>query len=1388
MNTFSLFALSAVVSSTAFAGVSVTNDCAVMTFDGAGRVTSLVERASGRELLAAPATFCYTGDGKYVQPERMEARGADTFAWIFPAKDGGGEAVFKITSFGPGWTIEVLDCTVPTATDLYFGRLIPACTKHVGRIANMLSDDGHGVCLRGYRAKCRMAVGSDIRVNVEKRHGFTGTKAGLVAATRQDLVPALRKMTEAAGAFRTVNGGAWSLGSEANRGSYCFADLYSFAVEDWIDFALRGGFDTIHPNGWWKYRGHYEFQESAFPNGGKDWKEVCDRIHAAGLRVGMHTLTGAIQPRDSWATPECREELMDWCVHTLARPLGTNDTVMYVNEMPEKDFHHTFHSYSSRGNTFRIGTELITYTGMKYDPPYAFTGVKRGAWESKVTGVIPSGAKAHYLYQRYDAFYPDPESRLADELGAAIGRVRDLGDVDQIYLDGAEAVREDRDYANDRHRERILPHLKEKMLIEGSNSDAFTWWYLSRYGAWDRPYWGMKRMHDDHLVDVERARTRNLLEAQMGWWHPEIGNWQHPGHRLDDMEYFAARNTAVDTSMSTQGTGVSSAAPLQFSVMQQITLLGWYERFRMARVFSPAAMEILARPRQETKLRLNRYSGWQLSAVTALVHRVTGAYGTDKWDWKLSAAGAASLRVEALYHVDTASTNAVTLLSAADAKGMRQPYRVNHVELKVATAKDAEKGDTLRLSVRNGRGVVYGANCCVLKEWKDDPYKSAKGCYAFGLWVKGDGSGTDLWVALESAKLYHWGQSFHRITLDFTGWRQFTFPMRERDISEAHAFAWNEGLDPMVTCATPINMEHIGSVRLYFNNIPTDREVVAEVSEITAYPAVKKTVKGPALVVNGRETALPFPTMESGDYAELDEGRWHLYNECGQPKAVAHGSELGFGAGTNALAFKGVTTEGAPARAQVAALISGRTVAALLPREKMSEKQKKALEYEAMMPSAYCPAKGLVELEPIVIRPNEKARLETTIHGPVDRPVFRWCDEEYRFDVILKRNERLYCKDGLSWRVVDSRRRTLAEGKLAKPLPVLMAGRTTFGVTSADDKNADARIDFVKHYTGEASYFESHEIKVKSSIDGTFQPSYFFPAPAKDGRKPPLLVLFHTWSYNMFDMTEVFYGGLAECRARGWSLLCPNFRGPNNTPQGCGSDLATGDIRDAIEWVKKNHPVDEDRVYAMGGSGGGHMTLLLAGRFPELWAGCAAFCPPADLAAWHPASKKLQHGYWKHLEAACGGTPEEKPEEYRHRSPISYADVIRGKGVNVMLITGIHDGQPGKGSVPVSIVSHMFNALAEANDRISEETIRHMDGKEEVPAAELFAGKDPFYDDANRVLFRRASGNVQYTVFEGGHGGNENAAMWWLGRQRRGNPADWSLPGTAKSEYRDFTK
>ena len=191
------------------------------------------------------------------------------------------------------------------------------------------------------------------------------------------------------------------------------------------------------------------------------------------------------------------------------------------------------------------------------------------------------------------------------------------------------------------------------------------------------------------------------------------------------------------------------------------------------------------------------------------------------------------------------------------------------------------------------------------------------------------------------------------------------------------------------------------------------------------------------------------------------------------------------------------------------------------------------------------------------------------------------------------------------------------------------------------------------------------------------------------------------------------------------------------------------------------------------------MTLLMAGRHPEIWAGCVAFCPITDLARWH-ADSMLDHpgrgkNYAKMMEGACGGTPSAKPDEYRHRSPLTWIDAAAKAGVPVYIATGIHDGW--KGSVPVGHSFRAYNALADAKDRVSEADIAKIEETQQVPSPLVYKGpSDPFYGAKQKIHFRGTSQNARITLFEGGHAGNYPAGFDFLSRQVKGCAADFTIP------------
>lgn len=307
------------------------------------------------------------------------------------------------------------------------------------------------------------------------------------------------------------------------------------------------------------------------------------------------------------------------------------------------------------------------------------------------------------------------------------------------------------------------------------------------------------------------------------------------------------------------------------------------------------------------------------------------------------------------------------------------------------------------------------------------------------------------------------------------------------------------------------------------------------------------------------------------------------------------------------------------------------------------------------------------------------------------------------------------------------------------------------------------------------------EITYPCKFDASLQPAIFQAAVSTEPR--PLVVALHTWSYDHTQFNEA-YGEL--CKKYDFHLIHPAFRGPNWQKEACGSDLVISDLEDAVAYMKNTVNVDEKRIYLVGGSGGGHCSLLMAGRCPDLWTAVSAWCPISDIAAWHDECKISSFTqYAGHIEDACGGDPstdETAALEARKRSPLTWLNNPETRALPIDISTGIHDGHIG--SVPVSQAIRAYNVLAAPADRIGEEDIDFICRNEAVPPHLAAAGKDQEAAfDGRKIYLRRCSGNVRLTLFEGGHDLLPAPAFQWLAKQVSGQAPDWSATTAENSVY-----
>ena len=288
-----------------------------------------------------------------------------------------------------------------------------------------------------------------------------------------------------------------------------------------------------------------------------------------------------------------------------------------------------------------------------------------------------------------------------------------------------------------------------------------------------------------------------------------------------------------------------------------------------------------------------------------------------------------------------------------------------------------------------------------------------------------------------------------------------------------------------------------------------------------------------------------------------------------------------------------------------------------------------------------------------------------------------------------------------------------------------------------------------------------YKIQFVSSADGSIQESYLILPSGfvQAASSIPLVVVLHTWSN---DLEQRFPDWESEAEKRGWLYLFPNFRGKNDNPEACGSNLARWDILDAVDWVRRHYAVDPSRIFLGGTSGGGHMTMLMVGCHPEVWTAASAWVGISDLADWYRIHSSDKYG--EMLRQCMGGPPgasKDVDEEYRKRSPVMF--LAKGVRVPLDLAAGRHDGH--QGSVPIVHSIRAFNELAKVIQPLS------MIHQEEIDQLSRSNGRLENPEPSDRVsdaslgreiFLRRTAGPSRITIFEGGHEGIASAAFSWF--------------------------
>lgn len=171
----------------------------------------------------------------------------------------------------------------------------------------------------------------------------------------------------------------------------------------------------------------------------------------------------------------------------------------------------------------------------------------------------------------------------------------------------------------------------------------------------------------------------------------------------------------------------------------------------------------------------------------------------------------------------------------------------------------------------------------------------------------------------------------------------------------------------------------------------------------------------------------------------------------------------------------------------------------------------------------------------------------------------------------------------------------------------------------------------------------------------------------------PFPTILHTHGGPETVTMETFLPESQAWLDHGFAYLAINYRGSTTFGRAFQEKIwgnpgywEVEDMVAARNWLIAQGIAHPEQIFLTGWSYGGYLTLQALGTRPELWAGGMAGVPVTDWADNQDEAETLK----RYDIALMGGTPEEKPEQYRISSPITYVDQIKAP---VLIIQGRND-------------------------------------------------------------------------------------------------------------------
>ena len=312
--------------------------------------------------------------------------------------------------------------------------------------------------------------------------------------------------------------------------SYLIAAFSESTVDDLLAYTKRANLMTLYHPGPFASWGHYALDPKAFPNGNAGMKQAVDKGRAAGIRIGVHTLTNFINTNDPYVTPVPDPRLSRTGASVLASAVDAVATVLPVAS-PE----YFANEKANWLHTAVVDQELIRYRAVSAAEPWVLLDCERGAFGTKAAPHDKGAGIGKLLDHPYKVFYPTLD--MQDEIARHLAAFFNETGVGQMDFDGHEGGlgTGQGDYAIERFAKVFYDALDHPVLNGTSNSEPF-YWHINTYCNWGEPwYGGFRESMQEYRLQNQALFERNFVPHMLGWYRLTATT------SLPEMEWMLAR-------------------------------------------------------------------------------------------------------------------------------------------------------------------------------------------------------------------------------------------------------------------------------------------------------------------------------------------------------------------------------------------------------------------------------------------------------------------------------------------------------------------------------------------------------------------------------------------------------------------------------------------------------------------------------------------------------------------------------------------------------------------------------------------------------------------------------------------------------------------------------